>query len=141
MKINLALLITVSLAASDCAHSAKAPLSGEKLEEQSTHIVLGEVTKVTSKNSKSKQETSFGIHRDRVYQISIKIIEVRKGKGVKKDETITVEAWRPALRIPALPGVQGHESIPDKGKKVEVFMQLKNGSFRVIVPNGFRIVK
>ncbi|MDP6113188.1 MAG: hypothetical protein QF437_22325 [Planctomycetota bacterium] len=141
MKNKLVIPFIAALASLNSGHAAKAPLSKEKLREQSTHIVLGKVTKVTSKNSKSKQETSFGIHRDRVYQISIKITEVRKGEGVKADETIAVGAWRPAVRIPPLPGVQGHEDIPGKGDKVEVFMQLKNRSFTVIVPNGFRIVK
>ncbi|MEM7395148.1 MAG: hypothetical protein AAF492_22680 [Verrucomicrobiota bacterium] len=54
-------------------------------------------------------------------------------------DEITVEAWRPATRLPPLPGPQGHGSIPDKGDTVTIYLESKSGnSWKPILPNGFK---
>ena len=124
------------------AWAAKAPLSLKELKKKASHVISGKVVDVTSENQKSRVETGIGIHRDRVYTIVLAVKKISKGSGVKADEKIAIEAWQPALRIPPLPGLQGHESIPKKGDAVTVYVEGKKGKFYVpILPNGIVIEK
>ena len=96
--------------------AAIAPLSQKQLDEQSELIVTGRVVAVESKVQKSKIERTLGIRRDRIYSIKLELVNLHKipafEQGLRLKEFIVVEAWRPATRIPPLPGPQGHESIP-----------------------------
>ena len=122
--------------------AAKAPLSLKELKKKASHIISGKVVEVTSENQKSRIETGIGIHRDRVYAIVLQVKKISKGTGVKADEKIAIEAWQPALRIPPLPGLQGHESIPKKGDRVTVYLEGKKGKvYLPILPNGIVIEK
>ena len=124
------------------AWAAKAPLSLKELKKKASHIVSGKVIEVASENQKSRVETGVGIHRDRVYTIVLVVKNISKGSGLKADEKIIIEAWQPALRIPPLPGLQGHESIPKKGDAVKVYVEGKKGKVYVpILPNGIVIEK
>ena len=123
--------------------AAKAPMSQEQLDKQSQLIVTGNVISMTSKVQRSKHERGFGIHRDRVYTIQLKVASVLKGTGVKKGDQIVVEAWRPTTRIPALPGLQGHVPLSDKGDMVKMYL-LKNKQTKrhePLLPNGIEVLK
>ena len=127
--------------------AAIAPLSQKQLDEQSELIVTGRVLAIESKVQKSKIERALGIHRDRIYSIKLGLIPLQKsppleqGKGLK--ELLVVEAWRPVTRIPPLPGLQGHESIPKKGDLVKMYLKWnKNGAhWEPLLPNGIEITK
>ena len=127
--------------------AAIAPLSQKQLDEQSELIVTGRVGDIESKVQKSKIERALGIHRDRIYTIELGLISLHKsppleqGKGLK--ELLVVEAWRPVTRIPPLPGLQGHESIPKKGDLVKMYLKWnKNGAhWEPLLPNGIEITK
>ena len=93
--------------------AAKAPLSQEALKEQATDVVSGKVISVISKTQESQIERGVGIHRDYVFTIKLKVASVSKGRRVKVDDEILIEAWKPSLRIPPLPGLQGHDPIPE----------------------------
>ena len=80
--------------------AAKAPVSPEGLEKEATHIVTGKVAKVASRTQKSKVEKALGIHRDRVFTITLKVGQVVKGVDVKTGGQIEIEAWQPSKRIP-----------------------------------------
>ena len=122
--------------------AAKAPVSAEELKKEATHIVSGTVVQITSKTQKSKVEKAWGIHRDRVFKIKLDVKTVSKGTGVKAGDKIEIVAWKPARRIPRLPGLQGHDSIPQKGDTVTVYLKGKEGNaFRPILPNGIVIEK
>ena len=122
--------------------AAKAPLSLKELKKQASHVISGKVVQVTWENQKSKVERSLGIHRDRVYAIVLKVKTISKGTGLKAGEEVIIEAWQPALRIPPLPGLQGHESIPKKGGRVTVYLEGKKGKvYLPILPNGIVINK
>jgi hypothetical protein len=117
--------------------AAKAPLSLKELKKKASHIVSGKVIEVASENQKSRVETGVGIHRDRVYTIVLVVKNISKGSGLKADEKIIIEAWQPVLRIPPLPGLQGHGSIPKKGDKVTVYLEGRKGrAYLPILPNG-----
>ena len=120
--------------------AAVAPLSPENLRKEASHIITGRVLEVKSSVEKSKVERAFGLHRDRVFTITLQASEVSKGKGVKLGEKVVVTAWRPATRIPPMPGPQGHSLIPEKGQVVTVHVASKKGaSFVPFMPNGIRI--
>jgi hypothetical protein len=123
--------------------AAKVPMSQKELEKESNHIVSGKVISVTVKVQKSKIERAFGLHRDKVYTIKLKVASVLKGAGVKVGQEILIEAWQPSTRIPPLPGLQGHEPIPKKGDAVNMYL-LKNKNvkaYKPLLPNGIEITK
>ena len=127
--------------------AAIAPLSQKQLDEQSELIVSGQVVAVESKVQKSKIERGLGIHRDRIYSIKLELVNFHKIPPFEQDlrfkEFIVVEAWRPATRIPPLPGPQGHESIPKKGDEVKMYLKWNKAPvlWQPLLPNGIKVVK
>ena len=124
-------------------HAAKEPMSKEALEKEAHFIISGKVMALISKVQKSKVERAFGIHRDRVYTIKLKVESVTKGAGVKAGQEILIEAWQPSTRIPPVPSLQGHGRIPKKGDTVKMYL-LKNKEEKVyepLLPNGIEIKK
>ena len=127
--------------------AAIAPLSQKQLDEQSELIVSGQVVAVESKVQKSKIERGLGIHRDRIYSIKLELVKFHKIPPFEQDlrfkEFIVVEAWRPATRIPPLPGPQGHESIPKKGDEVKMHLKWNKATvlWQPLLPNGIKVVK
>ena len=127
--------------------AAIAPLSQKQLDEQSELIVTGRVVAVESKVQKSKIERTLGIHRDRIYSIKLELVNLHKipafEQGLRLKEFIVVEAWRPATRIPPLPGPQGHESIPKKGDEVKMYLKWNKATvlWQPLLPNGIKVVK
>ena len=127
--------------------AAIAPLSQKQLDEQSELIVSGQVVAVESKVQKSKIERGLGLHRDRIYSIKLELVKFHKipafEQGLRLKEFIVVEAWRPATRIPPLPGPQGHESIPKKGDEVKMYLKWNKATalWQPLLPNGIKVVK
>ena len=123
--------------------AAKVPMSQKELEKESSHIVSGKVISVTAKVQKSKIERSLGLHRDKVYTIKLKVASVSKGNGVKVGQEILIEAWQPSTRIPPVPGLQGHEPVPEKGDTVEMYLlkNKKSKAYEPLLPNGIEITK
>ena len=122
--------------------AAKAPLTFEELLAQSLCIVSGEVIDVTHRNRTSKAEKAWGIHRDRVFSIKVRVTTVLRGTDLDAGNAIEVVAWRPILRIPPLPGLQGHTTIPEKGDSITVYVKKREGAvFHPILPNGIVIKK
>jgi len=136
-------IVTVFAVGVVCLHAAKVPMSPKELEKESSHIVSGKIISVTAMVQKSKIERSLGLHRDKVYSITLKVASVSKGNGVKVGQEILIEAWQPSTRIPPVPGLQGHEPIPEKGDTVEMYL-LKNKkakAYEPLLPNGIEITK
>ena len=117
--------------------AAIAPLSPKALKETANHIVTGEVLEVTSMIIKSKTGV---LHLDRVFQIKVKVTGIRKGSGIKLTEKIIIRAWKPSVRIPPYPGLQGHDRIPKKGDKITAYLYAKkDNAYSAVMPNGFDI--
>ena len=123
--------------------AAKVPMSQKELEKEANHIVSGKVISVTAKVQKSKIERSLGLHRDKVYTIKLKVASVSKGTGVKVGQEILIEAWQPSTRIPPVPGLQGHEPVPEKGDTVKMYLlnKKKAKAYEPLLPNGIEITK
>ena len=142
MKQSLGIVTVFVLGIVDL-QAAKVPMSPKELEKESSHIVSSKVISVTAKVQKSKIERALGLHRDRVYTIKLKVASVSKGTGVKVGQEILIGAWQPSTRIPPVPGLQGHEPIPEKGDTVKMYL-LKNKkakAYEPLLPNGIEITK
>ena len=136
----LTITVLILSALGGLATAAVAPMSPEELRTKATHILSGKVLEVKSRIEKSQVERAFGLHRDRVFALTLQVAEVSKGKGVKPGEKVMITAWQPATRIPPIPGPQGHSPIPEKGQVVTVHVvSRKVTSFAAIMPNGIRI--
>jgi len=85
---------------------AVAPYDLKDLESSSTHILSGKVSAITSRTHKSKVETAFGVHRDRVYTVKLAVTKVSKGTGVKAGDVVNVLLWQPSTRVPTLAVVE-----------------------------------
>ena len=121
---------------------AKIPASPEQLKKQADLVVTGKVISISSKIGKSKIETSPGVHRDEVFTIKILVSTVKKGAGVKSGDQIEIVAWKPVKRIPPIPGLQGHQTVPAKGDTATFFLEGKVGTLlEPILPNGISIAK
>ena len=144
MKIKKLIgIVTVLVLGIVDLQAAKVPMSQKELEKESSHIVSGKVISVTAKVQKSTVERALGLHRDRVYTIKLKVTSVSKGTGVKVGQEILIGAWQPSTRIPPVPGLQGHEPIPEKGDTVKMYL-LKNKkakAYEPLLPNGIEITK
>lgn len=123
------------------ATAAVAPLSPEELKKRAAIIVTGKVLSVKAKKERSRVERAVGVHRDRVFRITVKVEEVAKGAGVEPGKELVVMAWRPAVRIPPLPGPQGHSPIPEEGDRITAYLQLAGeGRLEPILPNGIVVL-
>ena len=118
---------------------AKAPISAENRKKEASNIVTGEVVSVTSKIQKSTIEKAKGIHRDKIFSIKVKVEKIAKGKGIKKGDEILVVAWKAHTRIPPLPGLQGHGSIPKEGDAATFYLKGIRKLFEPLMPNGIDI--
>jgi len=124
------------------AQAAVAPMSRQAMKKKARYIVSGRVVAVTSQVQKSKIEKGFGIYRDRVYSIRIRVDSISMGSGLKPGQEVLVRAWRPETRIPPLPGPQGHVPIPEKNDRVTVYVARKLAAgYEPFLPNGIVISK
>jgi len=144
-RLTAFIVFALALGSAD-VRAAQAPLTQKQLESQSELIVTGKVMAIASRVQKSRVERAFGIHRDRIYTLTIKVADIAKltkGSGVKVRQEIQVLAWRPVVRIPRLPGFQGHGLIPGTNDTVTVYLKWnKAGKFWApIHPNGIEITK
>ena len=121
MRISI---LNILMVFSSAVFGAIAPMSPKDLEKTSDLIITGKVVGVTSIIKKSKIEKSFGIHRDKIFYITINVTEILKGKSACRDQKIDIRVWRPSLRIVPVPALQGHYPIPVKRDKVEVYLRI-----------------
>jgi len=136
--------------------AAIAPLSQEQLDEQSEHSSVNEATKPgatreVSGDKMAKRRRLLYVKGETEPFTGKVVATYVNGKeqgevfsspceGGSK-ELLDVEAWRPVTRIPPLPGLQGHESIPKKGDFVKIYLKWnKNKSlWEPLLPNGIQI--
>ena len=111
--------------------------------EEATHVVQGKVVALSSKTQKSRVERDLLVARDRIFQITVKVTDLEKGKGLEQGNELTFEAWQPSTRFPPLPGPQGHQPVPDKGDLVKVYLLFneKSKTYHPFMPNGITILE
>ncbi|MEW4490815.1 hypothetical protein AB1L42_22225 [Thalassoglobus sp. JC818] len=111
-------------------------LSADELKSDSSHIVVGKVQAVysTSEERKNWQETSS------VAEIMVSAVE--KGHDINVGDTVYAHYWNKKWIGDGEPEPHsgGHRSV-SKGEVVRAHLELKNGTYEVLLPNGFVSVK
>ena len=140
---SAAFLVGLLASAAFDASAAVPPRSPEEMMEEATHVVRGKVVALTSKTQKSKYGGPLVIARDRIFKITLQLTAVDKGEEIKEGDQLTLEAWQPSTRIPAMPGPQGHQPVPDKGDLVKTYLlyNKKTKTYHPFMPNGIEILK
>lgn len=139
ITLLLSLLSLLAVSAQE-ASGAVPPLPHERMMEVATHVVEGKVIALSSKTQKSKVELDLLIARDRIFEITVRLSKIEKGKSIKSGEELSFEAWQPTARFPPLPGPQGHHPIPDKGDIVRIYLHYEKESktYHPFMPNGIK---
>lgn len=83
-QITISTFFSLLLTAYSC-FGAKAPISEEDREKQSTHIITGKVVAVKSAIENAKIEKEAG-NRDHIISIKAPVDNITKGKGLKKSD-------------------------------------------------------
>lgn len=119
------------------ALGAQAPRSTEDLVKSAACIVTGEVIEVTSRMGKAAVEKAPGVHRDRHFEIKLKVESVSQGEGIKAGDEIGLKTWQIGPRRPPLPGHQGQNWVPQTGERATFYLKAKDGdAYEVLLPNG-----
>jgi hypothetical protein len=132
------IVIVAVLALAGVVWGALPPLSPERLKEEASHIVVGEVRVVYS----AERAGERGGFVDRVYCIEVMPSAMEKGEGLKEGRVIFARTWRPAKRPAGWAGPQGQDVIPEAGKRVRVYLvEGKDGGMDLVGPNGVEVLK
>ena len=146
LSLPICLLSLLSVSIPD-ASGALPPKGEREMEADAVLVVSGKVTALSSKTQKARSEGSSGsdflIARDRIFQITLEVSSVSKGKGVKTGDEVKFQAWQPSTRFPPLPGPQGHQPVPGKGDLVKAYFLFneKTKTYHPFMPNGIKILK
>ena len=92
--------------------AALAPKSPEQLEEQATFIVKGKVLAIRSKTRWSKIETAWGLHRDRIYTLTLQVTACTKGEAAQPNGTLVIDAGNPHCASRPCPVSKGMHPFP-----------------------------
>lgn len=129
----------------DSALAEKAPLSKKELEETATHIVVGKVQAIYSRQEQR------GDYQYTHYVAEIKVDKVEKGEGPK--ELLYVRyldiAWKGPGQVP--PGPGGHYPVPKVAEDYRFYLARnaydgftrdnKDGGYNIIYGNGTEPLK
>ena len=146
LSLPICLLSLLSVSIPD-ASGALPPKGEREMEADAVLVASGKVTALSSKTQKARSEGSSGsdflIARDRIFQITLEVSSVSKGKGVRTGDEVKFQAWQPSTRFPPLPGPQGHQPVPGKSDLVKVYLLFneKPKTYHPIMPNGITILK
>ena len=147
MYQRLAILAPVALIlVAATARAEKVPLSPEELRATATHIVVGEVTAISTR-SETTSEWQY-TH----YVAEIRVTESEKGDGLKKGELVYARYWQRQWvgKDKQPPSTIGHRGLPGNGETIRVYLaknaydgfgNTNDGGFNVIGGNGFEKVK
>jgi hypothetical protein len=116
----------------------RAPLSESQLFDEAELIVVGEIVDHRITTERSHIERGFGNYDWAIY-VTIKIDEIQKGQ-FDDSETIVARCFRIKTRRSQVEYLtpSGNRPIPDIGTRVKAYLCSRDGSWRVIFPNGFQ---
>ena len=120
----------------------KPDLSPEQLRETATHVVLGEVQQIwTREESSANWDVTHS-----VAEIAVETVE--KGDGLQPGELVYARYWQKRWDGWGTPpaDTSGHRGLPEQGERVRVYLardahdgfgKTSDHGFNVIGPNGF----
>ncbi len=139
--IALAAVVTFALGSVLRAEKVDTPKAG--LKKGATHIVVGKVANVFTKQAKKRN------HDVTRYVAEVQVTKVEKGEGVSLAHPLYVRYWRQkyagAGKPP--PGTAGHRGLPKEGETVRIYLARNtydgatkdnhDGGYNVYFANGF----
>lgn len=138
-------LIVISLALSVRAEKADMPPEG--LRKRATHVVVGEVNAVYTR------EYRDGKWRYTRYVAEVSVDEVEKGEGLAEGALVYARYWRRRWLARSTPPMTtaGHRGLPKEGETLRIYLARNaydgftkdnnDGGFNVIGANGFERLK
>jgi hypothetical protein len=141
------LVIAAVFAMCSSLRAERAPLSAERKDQESTHIVTGEVLGVYRRDASSNLYGTGTVIEQMIVEISVSNVE--KGNGIAPNDIIYARCWKLKRTgdVPLSPGPGGHFEIPEAGAHVRVFLAKGQYSptgqddrgYAVLYPNGFEV--
>jgi len=138
--MNLGRCLLACVAIFGCVSLVRAevpPRSVEDLQKTASHIVTGKVVKVTG----TDQKGAGAGYVDVAYVIEVKVLEVKKGKGMAVGDVVLAKAWKAKERPKGWTGPSGQYEIPKEGQTVKLYLEGENGEYTAISPNGIQKVE
>jgi hypothetical protein len=138
--------LAIALATAVPARAEKVPLSPEELRSTATHVVVGQVTAIYTRNETTAE------WKYTHYVAEVRVTETEKGDGLKKGDLVYARYWHRqwVSKEKQRPDTNGHRGLPDQGETIRVYMaknaydgfgNTNDGGFNVIGANGFEKVK
>lgn len=136
MRRTIPILLVVFTLIQGTAQAEVPLLSPEELKSDSTHIVVGKVRAVYSTTEKSKDWAD-------TYSVAeILVSTVEKGGGIDGGDVVYTHYWNTKWIGEGEPEPHsgGHGGV-SKGEFVRAHLERKDGTYHVLLPNGFVSVK
>lgn len=134
---NLQLVGTlfILLCVSSTAFAEKAPLSAEATQSEAEAIVVATIKNIRIESESSTLEPGFGNSDWGIY-LTLSIESVEKGQITVA--TLEARCFRVKTRRSAQEYLSpsGHHPIPEIGTRVRVYLEERDGSWHIVLPNG-----
>lgn len=134
--VALAIAVSIPLMASLSVHSAIPPLSEQKLRERATHIVVGQVTLIKTR----EVPVQYGTNYEHIAKVRIERLDKSRSAQLKPGQTIEVHYTTIKDRNPISPPSSQRQSRPlAAGAKVKLFLvEREPKRFYLLEPNGWQ---
>ena len=111
-------------------------MSSAELQEAASHVVVGEILAVYSTTDTS------GNYKNTRSVAEIAVVNVEKGADITIGDTVYAHFWNKSWigKGTPEPGSSGHLGVA-KGEFVRAHLNRKNGTYKVILPNGLTKLK
>lgn len=134
-NIQLVGTLLILLCVSSTAFAEKAPLSAEALASKAEAIVVATIKNIRIESESSTLEPGFGNSDWGIY-LTLNVESVEKGQvtdGILEARCFRVKTRRSAQEYLS---PSGHQSIPEIGTRVRVYLEERDGSWHIVLPNG-----
>jgi hypothetical protein len=134
-------LFTLGMLVSPIA-AEKVNMTPGRLKGTATHVIIAEVRHIYERMEVDQDWKTIR------YLAEVRVNEVEKGEGVKKNDLIYIRYWRrsPVVAGKHLFSTLGHRDLPNAGESLRIYMArdaydgfgtTNDGGFNVIGANGF----
>jgi hypothetical protein len=137
MVFAIATLIVIPWISTQSSYAAIPPLSAQKRQEHASHIVIGKVTSIQTK----EVAVQYGTNYEHAAKVQIETLEKPRSAKRKYGQTMIVYYTTIKDREAGWTGSQ-HQSHPLKrGAKIKLFLiQGRDGKLHLLEPNGWEAI-
>lgn len=136
-KLHFPLALIAALCLHSTASAEKAPLSAEELVQEADAIVIATIEEIRIQSEPATFDRAFGNSDWGIY-LTFKVQSVEQ--GAVAGESLEARCFRTRTRrsLGEFATPSGHHPIPETGTLVKAFLQQRNGSWHVVLPNGLQ---